>query len=76
MQHQSPAFSRRKLEHTDRNVELKPTVPFRTTPTHLEMLESLHGVTANLSISFSTMLSYKDDHNMLLVKTVYEKRKM
>lgn len=27
-------FSRRRSEHTDRNVELKPTVLFRTTPTH------------------------------------------
>ena len=28
------AFSRRRSEHTHRNVELKPTVLFRTTPTH------------------------------------------
>ena len=34
MQHQSPAFSRRQSEQTDRNVELKSTVLFRTTLTH------------------------------------------
>ena len=27
-----------KAEHTDRNVELKPAVLFRTAPTHLEMV--------------------------------------
>ena len=32
-QHQSPVFSRRWSEHTDRKVKLKPTVLFRTTPT-------------------------------------------
>ena len=29
---------RRQSEHTDRNIELKPTVLFRTTPTHLEII--------------------------------------
>ena len=32
------AFSRRSSEHTDRNVELKSTILFRTTPTHLEII--------------------------------------
>ena len=32
------AFSRRRSEHTDQNVELKPTVIFRTTPTQLEII--------------------------------------
>ena len=38
----------KRSEHTDRNVhQLKPTVLFRTTPTHLEViLRPLHGVTA------------------------------
>ena len=31
-------FSRRRSEHTDRNVELKPTVLLRTIPTHLEIV--------------------------------------
>ena len=34
---QSVTFSRRRSEHTDRKVELKPTVLFRTTPTQLEV---------------------------------------
>ena len=37
MQHQSPAFSRRS-GHTERNVELKPTVLFRTNSTHFEIV--------------------------------------
>ena len=41
------SLSERRSEHTDRNVELKPIVLFRTT--HLEIL-SLHGVTENLCI--------------------------
>ena len=31
-------FSRRRSEHTDQNVKLKPLVLFRTTPTHLEII--------------------------------------
>ena len=31
-------FSRRRSEHTDRNSELKAKVPFRTTPTHWEII--------------------------------------
>ena len=41
-------FSRRWSEHTDRNVKLKPTVLFRTPQL---IRDSLHSVTANLSIS-------------------------
>ena len=37
LQYDFSSFSRRRSEHTDRNVELKPTVLFRTTPTHLEI---------------------------------------
>ena len=44
------AFSRRRSEHTDRNVKLKPTVLFRTTPTHQR--QSIHGVTTNLSMAY------------------------
>ena len=32
------AFSRSRSEHTDRNIELEPTVLYRTTPTHLEII--------------------------------------
>ena len=72
IQHQSPAFSRRRSEHTDRNVELKatvifrttPTVLFRTTPTHRE--RSLHGVTANISLyCFANVLLCYDLKQML-----------
>ena len=39
MQHQSQIFSRKWSEQTEWNVELmKPTVLFRTTPTHLEII--------------------------------------
>ena len=38
MQHQSPAFYRKQSEPTDRNVALKPTALFRTTPNSLEIV--------------------------------------
>ena len=31
-------FSRKRSEHTDQNIKLKPTVLFRTTPTQLEII--------------------------------------